>query len=242
MKIIIIRHAEPDYENNTLTNKGFLEADALGKYFKNVKIDCLYSSPLNRAKYTADAIIKHKKGLNYTVLNFLEEFYSLIDVGYCKSHISWDLRPSLFNENQALFDKDKWQTVLGFGSENLTQRVSEMKLEFKNLLKEHGYVKNGNYYNVIKPNHKVLVFICHFGTESYLLSELLGVSPIVLSNYTVSRPTGVTVLTTEEREKGKAIFRLLEYGTTYHLEKYKIKPSFMARFVECFDDEGENVR
>ena len=36
MKITIIRHAEPDYENNTITKKGFKEADILGKYFKNI--------------------------------------------------------------------------------------------------------------------------------------------------------------------------------------------------------------
>ncbi len=34
MKITIIRHGDPDYENNTLTPTGFKEAEALGKHFK----------------------------------------------------------------------------------------------------------------------------------------------------------------------------------------------------------------
>ncbi len=241
MKIVIIRHAEPDYENNTLTKKGFKEADILGKYFKDIKIDYLYSSPLNRAKFTADGIVKYKNGLKYEVLDFLEEFYSPIDLDYCKNHICWDLRASFLNDNNALFDCDKWQTVNGFNSDGLTKRYKDLKLQFASLLEKRGYVKNGNYYDVVKPNHDTLVFVCHFGTESFLLSELLGVSPILLANYTVSRPTGVTILTTEEREKGKAIFRLLEFGTVYHLEKYNEEPSFMARFVECFDDDGKNV-
>lgn len=38
MKILIIRHAEPDYEKNTLTEKGFLEADALGLYHRNLPL------------------------------------------------------------------------------------------------------------------------------------------------------------------------------------------------------------
>ena len=61
MKITIIRHAEPDYKNNTLTKKGFYEAELLGKYLKDEKIDAMYSSPLPRAKYTADAIVKYNQ-------------------------------------------------------------------------------------------------------------------------------------------------------------------------------------
>ena len=39
MKISIIRHAEPDYENTTLTANGFIEADLLGKFLKDENID-----------------------------------------------------------------------------------------------------------------------------------------------------------------------------------------------------------
>ena len=33
MKITIIRHADPDYEHNTLTPTGFKEVEALKKHF-----------------------------------------------------------------------------------------------------------------------------------------------------------------------------------------------------------------
>ena len=39
MKLIIIRHGEPDNPNNTLTSHGFIEAKALAKYLKDVKFD-----------------------------------------------------------------------------------------------------------------------------------------------------------------------------------------------------------
>ena len=61
MKITIIRHAEPDYENNTLTEKGFKEAEILGKYLKDEKLDYIYVSPFARADYTAKAILKYNK-------------------------------------------------------------------------------------------------------------------------------------------------------------------------------------
>ena len=36
MRILIIRHAEPDYKNNTLTEQGFVEAMHLSEKLKNI--------------------------------------------------------------------------------------------------------------------------------------------------------------------------------------------------------------
>jgi broad specificity phosphatase PhoE len=60
MKILLIRHAEPDYPNNTITAAGHLEAQALASYLQQIGINRIYSSPINRAvltmKYTADRL------------------------------------------------------------------------------------------------------------------------------------------------------------------------------------------
>lgn len=53
MTLYIIRHADPDYANNTITEFGWEEANALGEWMKDVKIDRIYSSPLGRALDTA---------------------------------------------------------------------------------------------------------------------------------------------------------------------------------------------
>ena len=94
MKITIIRHAEPDYANNTLTQKGFREAELLGKHLKDEKFDYIYSSPLNRAKFTADGIVKYNKTKDYKIFDFLREFDGFIDLPYFKNHIFWDFKPS----------------------------------------------------------------------------------------------------------------------------------------------------
>lgn len=54
MRILIVRHAEPDYAHNTLTEKGFKEAELLAERMKKIKIDDLYSSPQGRAVKTAE--------------------------------------------------------------------------------------------------------------------------------------------------------------------------------------------
>ena len=60
MRLYIIRHADPDYANNTITPQGHLEAKALAKRMQKEGIDRIYSSPLGRAldtmKYTAQIL------------------------------------------------------------------------------------------------------------------------------------------------------------------------------------------
>ena len=58
MRIFIIRHGDPDYERDTLTEKGHREAALLAKRYKDEKIDYFYSSPLGRAKHTCDYLQK----------------------------------------------------------------------------------------------------------------------------------------------------------------------------------------
>ena len=53
MKLIFIRHAEPDYEKDSLTPKGFREAELLAKRVASWGIKDIYCSPLGRAKATA---------------------------------------------------------------------------------------------------------------------------------------------------------------------------------------------
>ena len=49
MRILFIRHGDPDYENDTLTEKGRREAALLAQMAPSMKIDDCYMSPLGRA-------------------------------------------------------------------------------------------------------------------------------------------------------------------------------------------------
>ena len=39
MKILIVRHGDPDYENDCLTEQGKIEVELLSERMKNVKAD-----------------------------------------------------------------------------------------------------------------------------------------------------------------------------------------------------------
>ena len=55
MRILFIRHGQPNYTLDTLTPTGVKQAKALAKFFKEkkTKIDYIYTSPLGRAIKTA---------------------------------------------------------------------------------------------------------------------------------------------------------------------------------------------
>lgn len=241
MKITIIRHAEPDYANNTLTEKGFKEADFLGKYYSNEIYTAVYSSPYNRARYTADALVKYNKTKTYKVLDFLREFDSTVNLPYLSApHGIWDLRPSYLNDNVNLYSD--WQKIPEMATDELLCRYKEVYGGLESLLNEHGYRKNGVYFETEKGNHEHICLVCHFGLESILLSYLLNVSPHALLNHTCAMPSAVTTVVTEEREKGKAIFRMLTFGSVEHLKVNGETPSFMARFDEVYGDGYNNVK
>lgn len=60
MKILIIRHGDPDYSIDSLTEKGWREADMLAERIAPLKVKSYYVSPLGRARDTAFATLKKR--------------------------------------------------------------------------------------------------------------------------------------------------------------------------------------
>ena len=58
MRLIIIRHGDPDYEKDSLTEKGWKEAELLAERIAKLNVKDFYVSPLGRAKDTASLTLK----------------------------------------------------------------------------------------------------------------------------------------------------------------------------------------
>ena len=58
MKLLIIRHADPDYSIDSLTEKGRREAELLADRLCRMEIAAFYVSPLGRAQDTASYTLK----------------------------------------------------------------------------------------------------------------------------------------------------------------------------------------
>ncbi len=53
MRLMIVRHGDPDYERDSLTEKGWREAELLAERMAKLEVKEFYVSPLGRAKDTA---------------------------------------------------------------------------------------------------------------------------------------------------------------------------------------------
>ena len=65
MKLLLIRHGDPDYTIDSLTEKGHREAQLLAEKMKNVPVKDFYVSPLGRARATADYTLKKVRKKSY---------------------------------------------------------------------------------------------------------------------------------------------------------------------------------
>ena len=240
MKILIIRHAEPDYEHDTLTEKGWREAEYLSEYMKNIPVDAYYVSPLGRAQDTASLTLK-KVNSNATTLEWLKEFHSPIKRPDKNGQYAntWDWLPEDWTKEDLYFDKDKWYTTDIMSNDNVKKTYDWVCDGLDEILLKHGYKRHKNYYEAIEANNDTIVFFCHFGLEGVLLSHLLNISPMCIWHGTVALPSSITTLATEERRENIAYFRMSSFGATPHLYVNNEPESFHARFCECYKNENE---
>jgi len=240
VKILFIRHGDPDYVHDSLTEKGFIEAKLLAEKLKDVNIDYYYVSPLGRAKDTASFTLE-KKGVKAVECDWLREFDAPIwrpDVTE-KRMIPWDWLPQDRCTYEDFFSYDKWMSHPSMVEGAVYEEYKRVTGNFDALLEKHGYVRNGHYYNAVNPNNDTIALFCHFGVSCILVSYLLSISPIVALHGFCAPPSSVTTLVTEERRRGIASFRMNSYGDVSHLYVAGEKPSPAASFCECFDNEWQ---
>ena len=129
MKLIIVRHGDPDYEHDALTDTGKIEAQLTAERLKaHPGIAAFYVSPLGRAQataqYTLDAL-----GREAETLPWLREFHAPIlhpDTGDVR--VPWDWLPGCWTTEPAFYDKDKWaqtEIMREYGVGDEAQRVYE---------------------------------------------------------------------------------------------------------------------
>ena len=240
MRIVIVRHGDPNYELDTLTETGWKEARLVAERIAKMDVKDFYVSPLGRAQDTASCTLE-KMHRTATTCDWLREFAAQIyrpDVAD-REMICWDWLPQDMTKEPKYYDVSTWMDTKVMQAGNVREQYEWVCKEMDALLKRYGYEREGLYYRVVKPNNDTIVLFCHFGVECVLLSHLLNISPMLLWHGFCAAPTSVTSIYTEERREGIASFRVNEFGSTAHLYVAGEEPSFSARFCECYTNWDE---
>lgn len=240
MKLLIIRHGDPNYEIDSLTETGWEEAKLVAERISRLDVKEFYVSPLGRAQDTASCTLK-KMQRTAATLDWLREFSPQIDRPdrADKKSICWDWLPQDWTKEPLYYDVNTWTKTEIMKAGDVEAEYERVCKSLDELLSSHGYVREEQYYRVREANSDALVFFCHYGIECVILSHLLNISPMLLWHGFVAAPASVTTVTTEERRRGIASFRVSAFGDTSHLYEADKCPSFSARFCECFANTAE---
>lgn len=240
MRLLIVRHGDPDYEHDTLTETGWKEAELVAERIAGLEVKEFYLSPLGRAQDTASCTLKKLKRTGQTY-DWLREFWPGVirPDADGERRCAWDWLPQDWADNQDFYRREAWYKHPAMQEAQVKEAYDEVCCGLDKVLLQHGYQREGGCYRVKQANRDTLVFFCHFGIECVMLSHLLSISPMILWQGFCAAPTSVTIIYTEERREGIASFRVNSFGDLSHLYAAGQKPSFAARFCECFDSTEE---
>ncbi len=238
MRLLIIRHGDPNYAIDGLTDVGKIEAELLADRLERENISSVYCSTLGRARATAEPTLQ-RLGLRAEYCEWLREFdYARVYRSWAEEYeCAWDVLPEYMELHPEMYHPTEWLGSELIRNTEIPFCYSEVCSSLDAMLAKHGYVRDGLSYRVAVPNHDTIALFCHYGVTGVLLSHLMNCSPYSLWQHTVTPPTSLTILHTEERREGIAHFRAAAIGDTSHLHVAGRTPSFSARFCECFIDD-----
>ena len=207
MRLIFIRHGDPDYEHDDLTEKGSREAALLAPRMAVLgNIREIYVSPFGRAQATAKPTLELLRREAVT-LPWLREFsYRIEDPLTGRLHVPWDLPPEYYTQVPLFHDRDHWyEAPIYQTNPEIAENAALVYREFDALMASYGYHRHGDdaYYHVDRPDSpagrgipsdedrsqyghgfhptdedETLLFFCHLGAELLLVGRLLGISPV----------------------------------------------------------------
>ena len=235
MRILLIRHAEPDYTVDSLTPKGHMEAELLSRRLIRYPVQDFYVSPLGRARDTADYTLR-KLNRQAEVLPWLAEFrgsYPDPETGERRT-VAWDVRPRIWTAFPGISDIRTWTDAPVFDRGNVREIWKETTDGMDELLGRYACVKDGPVWRCERNTDLTIALFCHFGISMAILGYLTDISPMVLWHRVLCLPSSVTEIVTEERILGEVSFRVTKLGDLTHLEAAGEKRSTAGLFPECY--------
>ncbi|MBO7310204.1 MAG: histidine phosphatase family protein [Clostridia bacterium] len=222
MVFYYIRHGEPIYNPDSLTELGHKQAKALSKYFLDIGLDEIYSSTSNRAMQTAEPTCE-VLGLKAELLDFANEGHAWnefsIENGNGKKWLfQSDKARALFSDKSIKelgYEWYKHSELVDYHYEKSMERVYN---ECDNLFYRFGYEheRYSGRYKIISPNDKKIALFAHEGFGRAFLSCLFDIPYPYICNHFEMCHTGITVIKFNDNEE-YSIPQLKCFSATPHL-------------------------
>ena len=219
MKIHIIRHGDPDYRNDALTELGEEEAKKLSDYMRLLPVTRLFSSPMGRARKTAE-YTSRALGMEVETLPWIHEAgafmtrpqYTGLDVPV----IAWNLPRHKIDELEHL--GEDWVFSNWFSHPDAEDYLFNLQDGMNRFLRNYGIRKEQDaFYGTGHVCREEIAVFCHYGSGLTAISYLLGVSVPFLWRSVWLPPSSVTTVLAEEQQDNRINFRITGLGSSTHL-------------------------
>ena len=172
MRLIFVRHGEPDYVKDCLTPTGEKQAEAGAKRLAYEGIEEIYSSPNGRAFQTASYTAK-ELGLPITVLDYMHEI-TWGGEGLPENGHPWMLSDRMIFEEGFDFYREDWKKHPYFANNAATRDYEYVTSQFDLLMEKLGYKHEGNHFLCTAEEDKTVALFSHGGSGGSVLANLLG--------------------------------------------------------------------
>lgn len=173
MRIIFVRHGDPDYANDRLTDTGLKQAAATAVRLQDEGITEIYASPMGRAMQTA-AFTAEKLQLPITKLDFMHEISwkneGSDDPLIRKGH-PWTLGPRMICEQEDLV---RWREHPYFSQNLCNTYLDLISSSIDQWLAGLGFSREGQCYRCTRPNETTVALFAHGGSGACAISHMFN--------------------------------------------------------------------
>lgn len=219
MLLYIIRHGDPVYETDSLTERGKLQAEAVGKRIFDAGVDRIYSSPYGRAMETAEPacrLLGLEKNIEEWTHEIEDERLTPFPDGVMKSITN--IQNTYYRENGNIdLPYERTYECQGIKDSQIKKAVDYIEENGKKFLERLGYKEENGIYKILKPNDEKIALFCHSAFARAWLSVLLHIPIHIMWSSFQYTHTGVTVVEFQNNENGVTAPRCLCFSDVSHL-------------------------
>ena len=207
MRIIFVRHGEPDYANDCLTPTGRAQAEAAAERLAGEGIREIYASPNGRARETAGYTAR-RLGLPVTVLDYMHEI-AWGGPGIPVEGHPWTLGDWLIEKEDYDYRANDWREHPYFKDNVAARCEAEVSAAFDGFLAGKGYRRAGTRYLCGEGNDDTVALFSHGGSGACALAHMLSLPFPYVASVMPYDFTSIIILSLDNRP-GAFVFPRVE--------------------------------
>lgn len=230
MRLIFVRHGEPDYANDCLTENGVLQAQCTADRLKRESIQAVYASPMGRAMETAGYTAR-AFGLPVQPLDFMHEInWGDADPTHtdAKHKLAYDGHPwtlayKLLTEQPEYVGSKEWSRHHFFRDNLCMEYYAMISDRIDEFLKGYGLARKNGLYACERRCDDTIALFAHGGSGAVLFSHVMSLPfPFVLTSLSYG-VCSVSILTFDGDPGAMAVPRFELFNDMGHLDKVRLE-------------------